>query len=235
MAGLARGPSQAVPAPVRGALDLPGHAVAGLGCDAVRASDRHHQQRLSLHGAGATGGDRARGRRAARADAARFRACDRGRRGVCARRATRTRSCWRWPPTTWSRHARLPRRLPRGAGRRGSRAHRDLRRAARTRRHRIWLYQSRRGHFRQGPRGREIRREAGSGNGGRLRQGRLSLEQRQLHVPRRRAARRIPQGRCRKRSGRDRCGGEGRHAISASSSSTRTRSDRRRRSRSIMR
>ena len=38
---------------------------AGVGCDAVRASDRHHQQGLSLHGAGATGRDRARGRCAA--------------------------------------------------------------------------------------------------------------------------------------------------------------------------
>ena len=64
-----------------------------------------------------------------------------------------------------SRHARFPRRLPRGTGRRGSRAHRDVRRAARTRRHRIWLHQSRRGYFRQGPRGREVRREAGPGNG----------------------------------------------------------------------
>ena len=36
--------------------------------------------------------------------------------------------------------------------------------------------------------GREVRREAGSGHGRRIYQGRLSLEQRQLHVPRRRAA-----------------------------------------------
>ena len=92
------------------------------------------------------------------------------------------------------------RRLPRGAGRRGSRAHRDVRRAARARRHRIWLHQSGRGDFRRGPRGREIRREAGRGDGCGLCQGGLSLEQRQLHVPRRRAARRIPQGRCRQAS-----------------------------------
>ena len=85
----------------------------------------------------------------------------------------------------------------RGAGRGGSRAHRDLRRRAGTRRHRIRLYQSRRGHFRRGPRVDEVRREAGSGDGGRLYQGRLFLEQRQLHVPRRRPARRISQRRCR--------------------------------------
>ncbi len=57
------------------------------------------------------------------------------------------------------------------------------------RRHRIRLYQSGRGHFRRGSQRCEIRREAGSGNGGRLHQGRLSLEQRQLHVPRLGAAR----------------------------------------------
>ena len=134
-----------------------------------------------------------------------------------------------------SRHAGFPRRLPRGTGCGGSRPHRDVRRAARTRRHRIWLHQSRRGYFRQGPRGREVRREAGSGDGCGLCQGRLSLEQRQLHVPRRRAVGRISQGRCGERPGRHRCGSEGGHAISDSSSSTRPRSDRRSRSRSIMR
>ena len=43
----------------------------------------------------------ARGRRPAGADAARFRACDRGRRRVCAQRATAMRSCWRSPPIMW--------------------------------------------------------------------------------------------------------------------------------------
>ena len=47
--------------------------------------------------------------------------------------------------------------------------------------------------------GRKIRRKARSGDGRRLRQGGLSLEQRQLHVPRRCPARRIPQRRCRQR------------------------------------
>ena len=45
-----------------------------------------------------------------------------------------------------------------------------------------------RGGFRRCPGGDEIRREAGCGDGRRLCQGRLSLEQRQLHVPRFRAA-----------------------------------------------
>ena len=62
-----------------------------------------------------------------------------------------------------------------------------------------------RGDFRRGPRGGEIRREAGSGDRRRLYQGRLSLEQRQLHVPRLRSARRIPQRRCRERAGGQRC------------------------------
>ena len=88
-----------------------------------------------------------------------------------------------------SRHGGVPRRVPRGADGCGSRAHRDVRRAARTRRHRIRLHQPRRDHFRQGPRGCEVRREAGSGDRGRLRQVGLSLEQRQLHVPCRGAAR----------------------------------------------
>ena len=43
VAGLARGASEAVPAAVRAALDLSGHAAAGVGCGAVRAADRHHQ------------------------------------------------------------------------------------------------------------------------------------------------------------------------------------------------
>ena len=58
-----------------------------------------------------------------------------------------------------------------------------------------------RGGLRRGARGREIRREAGPGDRRRLHQERLSLEQRQLHVPRLRAARRISQVRCRKRRG----------------------------------
>ena len=81
------------------------------------------------------------------------------------------------------------RRLPPGSGRGRCRTHRDLRRPARACGHRIRLYQSGRGHFRRGPQRHEIRREAGSGNGRRIYQGRLSLEQRQLHVSRLRPAR----------------------------------------------
>ena len=93
------------------------------------------------------------------------------------------------------------RRMPGRAHRSGSRSHRHLRRPARTRGHRIWLYQSRRSHFRQGPRRDQVRREAGSGDRGGLCQGRLFLEQRQLHVPRLGTARRISQRRCGKRAG----------------------------------
>ena len=56
---------------------------------------------------------------------------------------------------------------------------------ARAGRHRIRLYLPGRRHFRRGPRRREIRREAGCGHRRRLHQVGLSLEQRQLHVPRR--------------------------------------------------
>ena len=71
-------------------------------------------------------------------------------------------------------------------GTRGGRCgtHRDLRRGARTRGHRVRLHQSGRGGFRRCPGGDKIRREAGCGHGRRLCPGRLSLEQRQLHVPR---------------------------------------------------
>jgi mannose-1-phosphate guanylyltransferase/mannose-6-phosphate isomerase len=62
--------------------------------------------------------------------------------------ATRMRSCWRSPPITWCAIPRFCRRLPPGSGRGGSRTHRDLRRAARARGHRIRLYQPRRNHFR---------------------------------------------------------------------------------------
>ena len=49
VAGLARGSSQAVPVPVRDALDVPGYAVAGFRCCSVRTACHHHQQCLSLH------------------------------------------------------------------------------------------------------------------------------------------------------------------------------------------
>ncbi len=77
-------------------------------------------------------------------------------------------------------------RLPQGAGRRRGRHHRDLRRRARASGDRVWLYQPGRADCRRRPQRREIRREAGPGNGRGLYQARLSLEQRQLHVPRRR-------------------------------------------------
>ena len=134
-----------------------------------------------------------------------------------------------------ARYRCFRRRLPPGADGCGSRAHRDLRRSAGARGHRIRLYQPRRGHFRQGPRGREVRREAGSGDGGGLCQGRLSLEQRQLHVPRLRAARRIPQCRCGERAGGDRFRGQGRQRSRLCHAGRATRSDRRRRSRSTTR
>ena len=82
---------------------------------------------------------------------------------------------------------------------RQSRQHRHLRRQAGARGDRIRLHQAGQGDCRRGPRGREIRREAGYRDRRRVHQVGLSLEQRQLHVPRRRPARRVPQGRCRQR------------------------------------
>ena len=109
-----------------------------------------------------------------------------------------------------SRYRCFCRRLPAGAGRGRCGTHRHLRRPARARRHRIRLYQPRRRHFRRGSRGCEVRREAGSGNGRRIYQGRISLEQRQFHVSRLCSARRISQRRCDKRAGRHRCRDQGR-------------------------
>ena len=108
---------EAVPAVVRGALDVSGYAFAGVGCGAVRAADRHHQHGLSLHGAGATGRDRARGRCAAGADAAGFRPGDRGGRGVCADARQRGDRSGARRRSRRARYRRLCRRLPPGAGR----------------------------------------------------------------------------------------------------------------------
>ena len=99
-----------------------------------------------------------------------------------------------------ARYRGFRRRLPPGSRSSRGGTHRHLRRAARAPGDRIRLYQAGRSHFRRRPRGCEIRREAGSGNGRRLYQGWLSLEQRQLHVPRLRSARRIPQRRRRERA-----------------------------------
>ena len=70
-----------------------------------------------------------------------------------AQTATARRSCWRSPPITSSATTRaFVAACRQGLHRGGSRPHRDLRRSARTSGHRIWLYQSRRGNFRRGPR-----------------------------------------------------------------------------------
>ncbi len=134
------------------------------------------------------------------ADAAGLRSCDRGRRGF--RRVPRQggRRAGARGRSRRARHGSLSRRLPRGTGGCGERAYRDLRRHARTCRDRIWLYQSRRGGVRPGSRGCQIRREAGSADRRAICESRLSLEQRQLHVPRRRSARRIRQVRCGERA-----------------------------------
>ena len=133
MAGFARSPSQAVPASVRNALDVSGNAAAGIGCDAVRAADRHHQHRLSLHGAGAAGRDR---RSRPTSCSSRCGAIP-GRRLRPARplrrRATARRSSWRSPPTTWcATPARFVAACRAGSGCCRSRAHRDVRRSAGT-------------------------------------------------------------------------------------------------------
>ena len=166
------------------ALDVSGYDVAGVGSSAVRTSDRDHQYRLSLHGAGATGRDRARGRfllepmrrdsGPAIAAGAAFAQSRDGEAIVLALAADHV----------VARHRCLCRGLPPGSRRRGSRAHRDLRRAPERAGHRIRLYQSGRSDFRRGSQRGEVCREAGSRDGCRLCQGGLSLEQRQLHVSR---------------------------------------------------
>src|SRR5436305_5540638 len=54
LAGFTRSPSEAILAAVRRTFDVPEYNSAGVGARAVRASNHHHQQSLSLHGAGAT-------------------------------------------------------------------------------------------------------------------------------------------------------------------------------------
>ena len=173
---------------------------AGVGADAVRAADRHHQHRLSLHGAGAAGRDRARGRCPAGADAAR----------IPARRSPRARPLRRArdgeaivlalaADHVVARYRCLRRRLPPGSRRRRSRAHRHLRRAARACRppNTAISVPAKRSPARSAAVAKFVEKPDPS-NGCRIRQGGLSLEQRQLHVPRRRSARRIPQRRCRR-------------------------------------
>ena len=196
---------------------------------------RDHQHRLSLHGAGATGRDRPRGRRAAGADAAGFRPGDCGRRGLCRDARSRGDRAGARRRPRGARCRSFRRRLPPGAGRGRRGTYRHLRRQARTCRDRIWLYQPRRGYLRRGPRRGEVRREAGSGDGRGIYQGRLSLEQRQLHVPRLRAARRISQCRRAERAGGHRCGDQSGPRSRIRHAGGRTRSDRPRPSPSIMR
>src|SRR5258708_22596360 len=83
VAGLARGTSETVPAAVREAFDVSGHAVAGFRRRIVRAPDCYHQYAVSLYGARAACRNRYRGGRPARANETRFRPGDCRRRGVC--------------------------------------------------------------------------------------------------------------------------------------------------------
>ena len=81
----------------------------------------------------------------------------------------------------------MRRRSPRAALRlkpRPPRPHRHLRRAPDPARDRIWLYPRRRRDRARNFRGREIRREARCQDGRALRRRGLSVELRQLHVPR---------------------------------------------------
>ena len=96
--------------------------------------------------------------------------------GACARRRPRG-----------ARRRGLHRGLPAGTGGRKQRPDRDLRHQAGAGRDRIRLHQSGRGRLRRGAGGQDLRREAGPGDRRGLHQERLSLEQRQLHVPRLRA------------------------------------------------
>ncbi len=71
-----------------------------------------------------------------------------------------------------------------GGGRRRRGSHRDVRRTAEAAGDRIRLYPRRRGDRPRRFRHREIRRKARRQDRGALRQGRLFVERRQLHVPR---------------------------------------------------
>ena len=161
VARLARGLSKAVPATVRGALDLSGHACPGVGCESLRSSDWSSLRR----------------------SASRRTSCWSLYAGTPVRRlqpvrpsrnrATETRSYWPLPPIVRDTPAFV------AACRQGLVAAEagpivtfgiTAERAATE-------Y-----GFRRGSHSRRIRGEAGRGESRRIHQSRLSLEQRQLHV-----------------------------------------------------
>src|SRR3979490_444377 len=76
MAGIARSPSETIPAVVRDAFDVSGHADTGLRRGIVRTPDHCHQHHLSLYGARAACRNRHRGGCPAGTDEARFRPRD---------------------------------------------------------------------------------------------------------------------------------------------------------------
>ena len=112
---------------------------------------------------------------------------------------------------------------------------RDVRRQAGTAGNGIRLHLAGQGHCRRRARGGEIRREARSADRGGLYRCGLSLEQRQLHVPRRDADGRIQPRRCRQRAGHSRGRRRGRPRSRLHHASMRIRSAGRSRSRSTMR
>ena len=179
---------------------------AGVGCGAVRASDRHHQHRLSLHGAGATGRDRARGRCPAGADAAGFRSGDRGRRGLCAEPRRRGGRAGARRRSRRPRYRRLCRRLPRRVSRRPKPARIVTFGVAPERAATEYGYiNPGEVDFRRSPQRRKIRREAGSANAAEYVKAGYLWNSGNFMFRAVGAARRIPQRRCRQRAGRHRC------------------------------
>ena len=201
MAGVARGEAQAISAAVRSALDLSGDDPPGRRGRGVRTAHHRHQSSIPVPGRRAARRDRGRRRHPARAASAQLRSRDRRRRGACAAagRSGGRAGAGRRP----RRHRRrgLRRSLPHRARRGRERAYRSVRCHAGSAGDRIWLYPPRQVPARGRLRRREIRREAGRGDGARLPRARLSVELRQPDVRRPPLPRRISRFRCRERHG----------------------------------
>ncbi len=153
----------------------------------VRKADRDHAFGFPFRRGGAVARDRHCGRHRAGTRTAQFRSC------CCC-------CCCTGSTARSRRHRPHPRRGPCGAGSGGvprgmshssnsssSGAHRDLRHPPLRPRHQLRLHPPRReAQWRRGAGGRRVRGEAGRRNRGALCGGQLPVEQRQLHVPRRR-------------------------------------------------
>ena len=147
VAAVAREHAQAVRAAARQAVDLPADAAARGRPQPVRQAGDRHQRRLPLHGRAAGQGDRHRDRHPGRAVAPRFRPGDGRRRGLL-QEPGRQGGAGAGVRPSGDRRRGIPRRLPRGPGRRRAGRHRDLRHSADGAQDRLRLHPSRQRAYR---------------------------------------------------------------------------------------